>query len=79
MHGSMTVCVWPCLFPAYQDLLRRLSLAILQIAWELALKASIGLGEHGLNTSPKLGTYTPLPYLVVLPAPYVYFRELLQT
>ena len=29
------------------------------------LKASIGLGEHGLNTSPKLGTYTPLPYLVV--------------
>ena len=39
------------------------------------LKASIGVGERGLNTSPKLGTYIPLPYLVVLPVPTAYFRE----
>ena len=31
----------------------------------LTLKASIGLGDSGLNASPKLGTYIPVPYLVV--------------
>jgi len=39
------------------------------------LKVSIGLGDSGLNSSPKLAAYTPSPYRVVLPAPTDCFRE----